>query len=172
MKTLIVLVLAAFWGGVAAASSAAEIPTALAGVHKVYLVPMAGGLDQYLAETLTREGAFTVVVDPKQADAIWSERVDPAFLDTLKDLYPPPAPIVKAEKKDATKDATEVQVEPPHKRSIGGGRGNVFLVSVGSRQVLWSTYLNLQDRSPKAMHRSAQEIVKQLKKDMAGTTKE
>lgn len=164
MKTLIVLVLGAYLGAFGAAQSgAAQTSNSISSVHKVYLTPMAGGLDQYLAETLTREGLFAVVVDPKQADAVWSERVDPAFTDTLKDLYPPPAP-PKAEKKETG----DVQIEPPRKRSIGGGRGNIFLVGVGSRQVLWSTYLKLQDRSPKAMHRAAQNIVKQLKKDLAG----
>ena len=71
MKTLIVLILAAGLGAFAAA------PSSLSSVHKVYLMPMSGGLDQYLAERLTQEGVFTVVVDPKQADAVWSERVDP-----------------------------------------------------------------------------------------------
>ena len=163
MKTLIVLILGAGLGVFAGcASAAADAPNNLASVHKVYMTSMAGGLDQYLAQMLTREGLFVVVVDPKQADAVWSERVDEAFTDTLRDLYPP-AP-AKAEKKDTG----DVQIDPPRKHSFGGGRGNIFLVGVGSRQVVWSTYLKLQDRSPKAMHRAAQDIVKQLKKDIAG----
>ena len=37
-------------------------------VHAVYLLPMAGGLDQFLASRLASENVFRVVTDPKQAD--------------------------------------------------------------------------------------------------------
>ena len=74
------------------AARAAE--PSLAAVQKVYLLPMVGGLDQYLADQITREGLFTVVVDPKQADAVWSERADAGLtaykhnLDTSRRHYP------------------------------------------------------------------------------------
>ena len=54
----------------------------------------------------------------------------------------------------------------PIKRSLGRARGNVFLVGVASRQVVWSTYLKMDDRSPRGLHDAAREIVKQLKKDL------
>ncbi|HYM12217.1 MAG TPA: hypothetical protein VEU62_15890 [Bryobacterales bacterium] len=158
MKTLIVLVLAACLGVWAAETPAAR--PSLASVHKVYLMPMAGGLDQYLAEQLTAQGPLTVVVDPKQADAVWSEQVDPAFGDTLEAMYPP----AKAAK--PKKDDGAIQQDQPQKRSFGRGRGNIFLVAVGSRQVIWSTYLKPNDHSPKALHRAAGTIIKQLKKDL------
>jgi hypothetical protein len=159
MRTLIVLILAAGLAGFAAVSPS------LSTVHKVYLMPMSGGLDQFLAEQLTAQRVFTVVVDPKQADAVWSERVGPEFTETLKDLYPAPkAPGEKGERKE---DGAITQDKPPI-RSLGRPRGTVFLVAVGSRQVIWSTYLQLNDRSPKGLHRAAQGIVKQLKKDLAG----
>lgn len=161
MRNLIVLILGA---GLCAFAAAPD----LSSVRKVYLMPMGGGLDQYLAERITREGPFTVVVDPKQADAVLSEQVGPAFEEQLKDLYPPPK--VAAEKKDAQQG--EIQMTPSTRRSFSRGRGNVFLVTPGSRQVVWSTYLKMEDRSPQAMHRAARDIVKALKKDLEGKSKD
>ncbi|MDQ6664208.1 MAG: hypothetical protein M3Z23_07425, partial [Acidobacteriota bacterium] len=37
----------------------------LTGVHSVYLFPMAGGLDQYVANHLTSSHVYRVVSDPK-----------------------------------------------------------------------------------------------------------
>ena len=131
-------------------------------------MPMGGGLDQYLAERLTTERIFTVVVDPKQADAVLSERVDPAFEEKLKELYPVPKPAPAKEKKEAETG----QKDQPPKRSSGRARGNVFLVAVGSRQVVWSTFLKPDDRSPEGLHRAARDIVKALKKDLEGKQRE
>jgi hypothetical protein len=51
----------------------------LAGVHKVYVLPMARGLDQYLANRLTTEHVFQVVTDPKTADAVLTDRIGEGF---------------------------------------------------------------------------------------------
>ena len=158
MRTLIVLILAGCWGLL----SAAETPT-LSSVQKVYLLPMTGGLDQYLAERLTAEGVFKVVVDPKQADAIWSERVDPAFATVLGGMYPAPRP---AEKEKEEKAEQKDQQQP--RRSYGRARGTLFLVGISLRQVIWSTYRKLDDTSSEGLHRAARDIVKQLKKDLSG----
>ncbi|MDQ6705825.1 MAG: hypothetical protein M3Z85_07660, partial [Acidobacteriota bacterium] len=37
----------------------------LTGVHSVYLFPMVGGLDQYVANHLTSSHVYRVVSDPK-----------------------------------------------------------------------------------------------------------
>src|SRR5688500_13830221 len=72
---------------------AANVHPDLMEVREVYLLPMSGGLDQYLANRLTREGRFEVVTDPKNADAVFTDRLGPAFEDKLKELYPrPPKP--------------------------------------------------------------------------------
>lgn len=160
MRLLIVLILALAPGGLRGAD--------LSAVQKVYLLPMLGGLDQYLAEQLTSLGVFTVVVDPKQADAVWSERVDAGLTQTLNELYPPPKPAPAAAKdgKEKEKPAAEPEMkEQQPKRSYARARGNVFLVSVGARQVLWSHYHRAEDSSPEALRRAAQEIVRQLQKD-------
>ena len=41
-------------------------------VKAVYVLPMAGGLDQYLVNRLTGSQMFRVVTDPNLADAIFT----------------------------------------------------------------------------------------------------
>jgi hypothetical protein len=50
-----------------------------AGVRTVYILPMAGGLDQYLAGWLTREHIMQVVTDPRAADAVFTDRLGARF---------------------------------------------------------------------------------------------
>ncbi len=144
MRNLIVLILGGAWGLEAAGLEA---------VRKVYLMPMGAGLDQYLAETITREGVFTVVVDPKQADAVWSERIDAKLAAALDEMRPPAKS--EAVKKEGGSDQAP-------RRAAGSPRGTLFLVEVASRQVLWSTFRPIEDTSPKALHRLAQEVIKSL----------
>jgi len=137
---------------------------ALAGVQKVYLMPMTAGLDQHLADQLAREGGFTVVVDPKQAQAVWTERIDAGFFAALNEQYPAAKP--EAEKKK-TDDSLEAGAKPPASgRSWGRSRGTIFLVGVASRQVVWSTFRPLEDTSPKGLDEAAREVVKRLKRAM------
>ena len=162
MRTLIVLILAA------SLTLATAAPVGLSDVHKVYLMPMASGFDQYLAERLTTEGVFTVVVDPKQADAVFSERVDPAFGEAMQDVFP----TGQAAPKEKKQPAGGVVQEAPPKRPSSRSRGNIFLVAVGSRQVIWSTFHRMDDPSPKGLHRRARAIVKDLKKELEGKKKD
>lgn len=153
MKALIVLVLAAGLG-------AAE----LGSVQKVYVMPMSSGLDQHLADQIARHNLFTVVVDPKQANAIWTERIDAGFFQSLNEIFPPPqSEKDKEKKKDESLESAD---KPPTRGAWGRTRGTIFLVGVGSRQVLWSTFLKMEDNSPKGLHRTAQDIVKNLKRDL------
>jgi hypothetical protein len=125
-------------------------------------MPMANGLDQYLAGQLTREGVFTVVVDPQQAEAVLTDRVDAGFAAAMDDLYPPPKPESPPAAETLASDTTPA----PYRRAIGRARGNVFLVGVASRQVIWSTFLNLDDIAPRALHRAARDIVRDLQRDL------
>jgi hypothetical protein len=71
----------------------------LAGVHTVYLLPMARGMDQYLANQLTNGHVFVVVTDPKLADAVLTDHVTEGFQSQLEEFSPtpkPPAPEKKA----------------------------------------------------------------------------
>ena len=76
--------------GAALGSPAAEISGAR--VQTVYLLPMAHGLDQFVANRLTREHLLEVVADPKRADAVFTDRLGEAFELQLDDLYPAPKP--------------------------------------------------------------------------------
>ena len=80
MKWLFIVVLSAVF---AISSAHAEIP----GVKTVYLLPMAGGLDQYLALQLTSAGVLQVVNDPKKADAILTDAIGARLEETLTGLY-------------------------------------------------------------------------------------
>jgi hypothetical protein len=64
----------------------------LAAVHSVYLLPMARGMDQYLANQLTSEHVFRVVTDPKLADAIFTDHITEGFQAQLEDFSPTPKP--------------------------------------------------------------------------------
>jgi hypothetical protein len=81
-------------------ASAAVAPE-LFEVHNVYILPMANGVDQYLANKLTRAGLFRVVIDPKMADAVFTDHTGPGFEEKLNELYPPP----KVEKPEKTEKA-------------------------------------------------------------------
>jgi hypothetical protein len=130
---------------------------ALTEIQKVYVMPMSGGFDQYLAEQLTREGVFTVVVDPKQATAVLTERADRGFAEALEEVSGPA-------KKAAPASGPEPL--PAYRRPAGRGRGNVFLVGVASHQVLWSTFRDRDDLSPKGLSRTARLVVQDLKRGL------
>jgi hypothetical protein len=133
----------------------------LGGVHTVYVLPMAGGLDQYLAEWLTREHVVQVVADPKAADAVLTDRLGEAFEQKMATIRP----LVKD--KDAKSDKSDntggegAQARPPFHTNVSSG--TVFLVDAKSRAVLWSDY----EKPPayvtdKALNREAERIVKKL----------
>src|SRR5437868_3249226 len=123
-------------------------------VKSVYLLPMAGGLDQYLANRLT--GVFRVVTDPKLADAVFTDRLGEPFEHKLAELYAPPA--------DPDKDDKEAKRETPVS-SFGRGKGTVFLVDLKSRAVIWSSFQKNSGTGPDTLDRKAGRIVQQLKKE-------
>src|ERR1041384_4177745 len=99
-------------------------------VQAVYVLPMAGGLDQYLANRLTGAGLFRVVTDPKLADAVFTEQLGASFEEKLADLYAP-----------ADADKADGDEKPPrHISSFGRVNGTIFLVDAKSRAVIWSAY--------------------------------
>jgi hypothetical protein len=154
----------------------AQVHPAITEIKTVYLLNMASGLDQYLANQLTRMGRFEVVTDPKLADAIFTDRLGPSFEDRLTELYPPPPP--PAPPDDATETATETKsatnllrdeaTTPPVVRisSFGRGRGNVFLVSRKDRTVLWSHYEPPRGTQSRDLNGTAGSIVDRLEGDL------
>jgi hypothetical protein len=147
-----------------------ELPT----VKTVYLLPMSNGLDQYLANRLTKGGRFEVVTDPDKADAIFTDRIGMAFEQKLEELYPPPPPPdveSKSDKKpgkDGKVPETLEATAPPVVRvsSFAKGRGNVFLVSRKSRAVVWSHYTTPKNMRSKSMDATADRIVDRLQDDL------
>jgi len=68
----------------------------LAGVHTVYVMPMARGLDQYLANRIASQGLFRVVTDPKLADAVLTDAIGGTFETQLEAMTPAPEPVAPA----------------------------------------------------------------------------
>ena len=128
------------------------------GVKAVYLLPMTGGLDQYLANRLTGDQVFRVVTDPKLADAIFTDHLGDAFERQLTVLYPPA-------EADEQKNDNKPQ---PHPSSFGRGKGTIFLVDLKSREVIWSGYERRTGSKPDLLDRMAVRIVREIKKQQKG----
>jgi len=175
---------------VLAAAAFATVNPQLHQVKRVYILAMGSGMDQFLANQLTKEGVFEVVTDPKKADAIVTDNVGEAFQKKLDDLYPPP-PKPKTEA-EATKPAADAgtsldvgdrssDTKPARKdlldgldfsgggvrsSSFGRSKGNIFVVDRNSRSVLWSVYERPKNTTPGELTKTAGKIVKQLKDDL------
>jgi hypothetical protein len=148
-------------------------------VKSVYLFPMSNGLDQYLAERLTRDHVLQVVTDPKLADAMITDKLGRPFEEELlrlrPELKPPPPPKPKADSdKDKEKDTAAASDKPNDAdqpqtpvSSFRTAKGTVFLVHTKSQQVVWSTYEKPVRHTPRDMERMAARIAKTLEKDIA-----
>ncbi|MCL5743649.1 MAG: hypothetical protein M1541_06945 [Acidobacteria bacterium] len=94
----------------------------------------------------------------------------------MNELFPPPAPPKPAadskKEKDTDKDSqstglgdTANQLEAPGSMSVlARSKGNIFLVDVKSRNVLWSTFQHSGGSAPEELNRTAMKIVQQLGK--------
>ena len=141
------------------------------GVKTVYLLPMSGGLDQYLALQLTSRGVLQVVTDPKKADAIFTDGIGARLEDRLNELYgavekdkaDKDKSDDKAEKDKSDKAGSSAYVQPTM-RPLSSSRGVVFLVNRTSRDVLWSTYERPKNTEPEELKHVAAKIVDRLAK--------
>ena len=157
-----------------ASSGDAADPARLASVDKVYLWPMSSSLDQYLAEQIATEGVFSVVVDPKLAQAILTDRISSKFLEGMEELFPSEQEKAEEAEKEEAEEAdaatafgSAYRPEKVPYQSASHAEGAVFLVDVTSREVLWSTFLKDFDPSPRELHKHARAIVMRLKKSRA-----
>jgi hypothetical protein len=148
---LLAVVFAAGWSLLAADFS---------GVKTVYLLPMSGGLDQYLAIRLSNDGAFRVVTDPQKADAIFTDRIGVNFEQALSDLYAP--------KKAQDGKMSSDEVTRPPTQPFARGKGSMFLVDRQSHEVLWSTYAVSKSTKSQDLNQLASKIVAELDKSRAG----
>lgn len=131
----------------------------LSPIKTIYLMPMASGLDQYLATRLTTDGAFQVVTDPQKADAIFTDRIGSAFEQQFNDLFTPKKP---------TDGKLENDTPGPVGQSVSRAKGSIFLVDRNSRVVLWSTYALPKSKSSHDLNDLAGRIVAQLEKTRKG----
>jgi hypothetical protein len=150
------------------------------GVKTVYLLPMAGGLDQYLALQLSSGGLLQVVTDPKKADAILTDGIGARLEDSLSELYgasvnKDPVDKDKSDKNKSDKDKSGNASTPDFShatmRPLSSSRGLVFLVNRTSRDVLWSTYELPSSTQPEELKHVAEKIVERLAKANTKTTK-
>jgi len=138
----------------------------LAKVQSVYILPMANGMDQFLANQLTNMGVFQVVADANKADAILTDRLGETFEDKMKVLYPPPAAPEKEKvegEKDKVAESGAVFAPPPMQSTFARGKGNFFLVDRQSRYVVWSIYERPKNSTPDELTKTAGKVVKHLK---------
>jgi hypothetical protein len=162
--------------------------TALAGdlsqIRNVYILSMSSGLDLHIANRLTDGHVLQVVTDPKKADVIMTDKIGPGFEDRMLELYPPPPEPPKPEAKEKDKgkakepsasmigipDLSEAsnKISTRPTSAFGGGKGTVFLVSVKSREVIWSTYAKPKDSRGEQLEKTAGKICGDLKKSLGG----
>lgn len=181
------------WISALALAAVAAVPlgadsAGLQQVQNVYLMPMGYGLDQYLANRLTGESVFRVVTDPKRADAVLTDSIGQGFERRFDDLFsvppppPPPPPAAKDDKDDKDgkggkgrdKEMDPEAVERLKRASqfpissFSRGKGNIFLVDIKSKSVLWSLYERPKKIMPDELDKTSARIVHRLKKDISG----
>jgi len=142
----------AFAAAAQGATGARSAPTISATVRTVYVLPMSGGLDLYIAQWLARNQTVHVTTDPKNADAILTDHLGEDFEHKLAQL------LAKNDGHEKTGNSSQ-----PERYSPGRHRGTVFLVDSKTRQVLWSDYEKPPAyRSSDKLNHEAKEIVKKL----------
>ncbi len=120
----------------------------------VYVLPMANGLDQYLAQRLSSDHVMKVVADPKIADVVLTDRLGEAFEQKLAEIR-----TADAKKDDKDKDDTRTHAAFRSSK----GKGTIFLVDAKSREVLWSDYEKVPaSSSSDTLNREAERIAKKL----------
>src|ERR1017187_6959675 len=148
----------------------------LASVHTVYLVKMAKGLDQFLANRLISDHVFQIVTDPKLADAVFTDQLGEGFQMRLEEFSPTPESDKPAPPPKADKTADEPNAllgdtvnklsNPESRSSFGENKGTGFLVGAKSRHVVWSMYQPPKGSTSKQMVRTANDIVSRIKNDL------
>jgi hypothetical protein len=120
-----------------------------AGPRTVYILPMAAGLDQYVAQWLTKNHVMQVVADPKIAEVVMTDHIGEAFEQKMQQLRP------NTDKKSDTATHGEFHSTKP--------RGTIFLVDAKSHQVLWSDYQKPpRSNSDVDLNRTAEAIAKKI----------
>ena len=141
----------------AAATAASAASPELSGVKTVYMLPMSGGLDQYLAVALTNGGVFKVVTDPQKAEAVFTDHIGASLEQSLHELY---------EVKEKAEDSKSNDNFKPTMAPLSRGKGSIFLVNRTTGAVVWSTYAPPKDNQADSLNRLAVRVAGQLQKDL------
>jgi hypothetical protein len=136
-----------------------------AGIKNIYVMPMSGGLDQYLALRITESGAFQVVTDPHKADAVLTDRIGGHFEQTFHDLF---APKATEPTKASDKTGTDTEFAHPGMQPLSSGRGAIFMVDRANGNVVWSTFELPKNSTPDELIHSAERIADRLAKSQKG----
>ena len=140
----------------------------------VYFWPMTSAFDQYLAQEASGGGVLNVTVDPKNASAVMTDRIDGKFLEGLDEVFPlPEDPTTEAEdEEEASSDSIEgdFRLQRPANLPVGRPRGTLFLVDVKTRNVLWSTFLKEFDATPDRLQRKARSVIAKLQQQLGSGT--
>lgn len=150
-----------FLAAIAAASAQnpAQPPaTVLSGVKTVYMLPMSGGLDQYLAVKLTARHIFQVVTDPLKADAVFTDRIGHGFEQQLRDLF--------AAEKPPDNDKSTDDFVAPSMAPLARSRGSIFLVDHKTHNVIWSAYFPHKNNDAFELNKLANKVADQLDRDL------
>ena len=165
-------------------------------VQSIYILPMGGGMDQFLANRITELGKMQVVTDPQIADTILTDRIGEPFekkLDLLYGVRKKLGDVVKVEededeKPEKTADSDDksardkaakemkdkvakMKAESENDQgvrvsSFGRGKGTFFLVDRGTRSVIWSIYEKPKSTTPDELNKTAEKVVNHLKHDL------
>jgi hypothetical protein len=156
------------WLFVLAAIAAPLAAADLASVGPVYFWPMNGALDQYVAEQATSEGLFPVTVDPAQAKTVMTDHIDAKFFEGMNEVFAAETPAAEEGADEEASGSIEsgLAAHRPANRPRGNSHGNVFLVDVQTRRVVWSAFIGEYDRRPKSLHREAKQVVGALRKSL------
>jgi len=156
------LALLALLTGSASFAAAAD----LASAGPVYLWPMRGALDQYLASALTADSLLTVTVDPETARTVMTDRIDQDFFEGMTTVFDRSGEEEEEETAPASLESGDFRLQRAPNAPRGRSQGTIFLVDVASRQVVWSMFIGELDNRPKKLHGEAEDVVDELRKAM------
>lgn len=154
MKPMLALAAAAIGAALLGADDGGA-SRAVTEVKTVLVLPMSSGLDQYLANQLTRKGVVTVVQDPAKADAVLTDRVGPSLRERLHDWREQMA-VTPAKKEEDT------GWRKPNLGGFSRGRGNYYLVDTRTFDVIWSVYQVPKSNATGDLDRAAGRIAQAL----------
>ncbi len=167
MRTLALLVSTTLATMIGFAQGNAE----LSQVQTIYLMPMANGFDQYLANRLRIINQIRVVTDASKADAIFTDKIGLAFEARLDEMEAAAKEKIAAAAPPVDGESQQMKLAPKVVSSIGRGRGTYFLVDRRSRVVLWSSFHKAKDAQPHNMHSNAGKVANELAADFSGKKK-